>query len=424
MALVLAVATAVRLIVWWVQSSYGMSRMPMLPLNDWSDFYQIYANWLYFVHRGLLPYRDFYTYKYPPLFLYTLYLPYSLGGLHAGAMPILVSDVGTALLVYLLALKMGNVRIALVAGMTYALSPFVLYEVDYLWLSSQPMTLFIMISLYLLKENRVSLSYLSLAAAVMFRQEAIFILPTYFLLSARENWARALKGLGVFAAFVLMVSAPFLLVAPVDYIYSLNYIPGVHFNLGPLEPALAAASQVIKGAPTTSLPPGAQGPAYASMLGILDRMASFLDPLLLLLIASVIYMARWSRPFLELVSAFSLLVFLAAYSGLAGTAYAYYFVPVYALIFASMNNSRTMLIGIATAVLCMVVPEGPFQVIPPALCLLFMGAAQGSRPGGSSPADGLQAPTSLDAKGTPTELCHKCARQESWPLQHSSVPDP
>ncbi len=374
--LLLMIALVTRTAVSAIQVAYGAQRMPYLPLNNWADYYLMYAHWLLFVHQGILPYRDFYSYKYPPLFLYTLYPFYWAGGIHAAAIPIVASDAVTALFVYLIARTSAGENVAFAAGLTYALSPFVLYEMDYLWLVSQPMALFVLMAVYFLKSERPLLSAASLATAVMFRQEALFILPPYLVYFVARYRSQVLRGVGLFAVICLGISLPFLIIAPVDYLYSINYFPGGHFiNLGPLEPSAPGAAAIVNAA-NAAQPTGGAGPAYAAYLGILDRMATLLDPLLLLLLVPAIYAARKSAHILELTGAFSFLAGLTAYSDAVGPAFAYYFVPVYALIFASISNARTAALGVATAILCLVVPEGPFQVIPPALCLIAITALQ------------------------------------------------
>jgi hypothetical protein len=69
--------------------------------------------------------------------------------------------------------------------------------------------------------------------------------------------------------------------------------------------------------------------------------------------------------------AYSCLGLLLAFSNLIEPALAYYFVPVYALIFASVTDARTLAVGGATAILSATIPEGPFQFIL-ALASLFL----------------------------------------------------
>lgn len=372
-----ALAIAARIILSLVQISYGEQRVPGFALNNWTDFYGIYAGWLVYLHHGLLPYRDFPTYKYTPLFLYAMYPFYAAGGVHAAAIPLVASDAATAVLVYLTARQSAGARIAFAAGLTYALSPFILYEADYLWLSSQPMTLFILLAVYLLKTNRPRMSIAFLAVATMFKQEAIFVLPAFLVLYAEHDRQELPRGIGLFLIIVIAISLPFLILAPIDYIYGVNYYPIQEIiNLGPREPSIPIASQIINAVPPISVPLNAPGPAYAPYLGILDRMASILDPLLLVLLVPVLYVVRRYPNFLEMLCAYSLLAFLMAYSVLVLPTEAYYFVPVYALIFASIVNLRTLVVGVATTLLSVLAPEGSFQVIAPLLCLMLIAALQ------------------------------------------------
>jgi 4-amino-4-deoxy-L-arabinose transferase-like glycosyltransferase len=390
-------ALAVRIMVSLIQISYGEQRIPGLPPNNWSDFYGVYAQWLGFVHKGLLPYRDIISYKITPLFLYSLYPFYVAAGAHAAAIPIVVSDAATAVLVYLIAKRAAGNKIAFAAGLIYSLSPLVLYEIYYLWLSSQPMTFFMLLAVYLLKENRPILSIAFLAVAVMFKQEALFILPAYLLLYAKEYRKEIPKGLVLFLAIFVTVSLPFLIIAPKDYIYGINYFPNV-INLGPREPSPLAASQIFNAPPSNPIPVVVQGPVWASYLGILGRMGSVLSPLLLVLLVPALYAIRRSPHFLEMLCTYSLIAFLAAYSVLVGSTLAYYFVPAYALIFASIVNLRTLGLGVAAALLSVAIPEGSIQAILPLVCLLLMTALQdplqSSRAKGTTSLPTVQAKTS------------------------------
>ena len=392
--LLIGIAIGVRVVASLVQVQYGVRGVPGLPLSTWSDFYVVYAQWLGYVQKGLMPYRDFYTYKYSPLFLYALYPFFVAAGAKAASIPIVVSDAATAVLVYLIAKSFSGNRVAFAAGLLYAFAPFVLYYEDYLWLSSQPMTFFLILSVYLFKESRPVLSFASLAVAVMFKQQALFILPAYLLLYYKEHRASIPKGVGIFVAIVIVVSLPFLIAAPRDYIGSLNYFS---VYLGPPEPALPIASGIVNSATPAPNPLGTCGVqtipglytgtlcgsvvnakefAASLLAGRLDQIASFLEPLLLVLIAPALYVSRRSQSFLQMLCIYSLLACLVLFADFAEPSLGYYFVPVYALIFASVVDKRTLLLGVATALLSVTIPEGPFQVILPLGYLFVLMALQ------------------------------------------------
>jgi len=377
-----------------IQVMYGVRGFPGLPLSTWNDFYDVYGPWLGYVHNGLMPYRDFYTYKYTPLFLYTLYPFFVAAGQKAASIPIVVSDAATAVLVYLIARRFAENRIAFAAGLLYAFAPFVLYYEGYLWLSSQPTTFFLILAVYFFKESRPSMSFASLAVAVMFKQQALFIMPAYLLLYFKEYRANIPKGIAIFVAIVVVASLPFLIAAPRDYIGSLNYFT---VYLGPSEPAQAIASSIVNNATYAPNPLGTCGLqtipgvytgtlcgsivnvkefAASLLAGRLDQVAAFLEPLLLALLAPALYVSRRSRNFFQILCIYSLLASLVLFSDFVEPSLGYYFVPVYALVFASIVDKRTLLLGVATALLSAAIPEGPFQVILPLGCLFALIALQ------------------------------------------------
>ncbi len=386
--LIFAIAATVRIVVALLHAFQGLSGVPSLGLSTWGDFDASYVQWLGFVKQGLLPYRDFYAYKYTPLFLYALYPFYSAAGAAAASIPIVAADAGTAVIVYFLVKRVAGTRIGFAAGLVYALSPFILYYEDFLWLSSQPMTFFLILAVYLFSANRPMWSFASLAIAVMFKQEALFVLPALLLLYARESGRGAVKGFGLFSAVVVVISLPFLILAPVDYVNSLNYYQSVNIlNFGTPEPSLVtsagAAGSIASVGNYTQQPCGVtairhlytgsicgsivnvQEFASSLLVGRLNQIAFFLGPILLVLLAPALYVSRRSPNFLQILCVYSLLGLLIPFSIVVEAGLAYYFVPVYALIFASAVDLRTLLLGISTALLSLTIPEGPFQFILP-----------------------------------------------------------
>lgn len=405
--LLFAIALAVRSVASIVLLFYGSNGVPGIPLPTEGDFYAAYVHWLGFVQRGLLPYRDFTTYKLPPLFLYTLYPFFVAGGAQAAAIPIVVSDALTAVVLYLIVKRRAANWIGFAAGLAYALSPLVLYYEGFLWLSSQPMTFFIISAVYLLNEDKPTLSAAALAVAVMFKQEALFVLPAFLLVYAEGYRRRALKGVLVFVAILVAVSLPFLVLAPTDYIGSINYYPIQNIiNLGPPEPAHLLASGAAGSIPSnsSSLPPSfpdscativPQNQSAGSSCGttytltidvgylIMQRLslaASYIVPLLLVLFAPVAFVVRRAPNFLQIVCAYSCLAFLLVYQSLVAPSLAYYFVPVYALILASVTDARILAVGVAAAVLSFpigaAIPEGALQLILPLGSLFLITALQ------------------------------------------------
>ena len=125
-------------------------------LEIYHDFYGYYVTQLIDLSKGMIPYKDF-AYSYPPLFLYSLYPFFKLGGEYAASIPILLADAATSPLIYVIVRRFASERISLAAGISYAISPFFLIYEGYLWFSSQPMTFFLLLALYLLFNKKSAL---------------------------------------------------------------------------------------------------------------------------------------------------------------------------------------------------------------------------------------------------------------------------
>lgn len=384
--LLFGIALAIRLILAVDQAVYGLNGIPWLALSAWGDFNAVYLPWLSLLQHGFLPYRDFYTYKYTPLFLYVLY-PFYWIAPRLASVPIVLADAGTAVCVYLIARTVAGPRIALAVGLLYTLSPFVLYYEDFLWLSSQPMTFFIVLAVYLLSSDRPLLSSAALAVAVMFKQEALFILPAYLILFVRSFGRRTVRGIAVFAAVALVVSLPFLVLAPKDYLLVLSYYP-VYGTIpaSQLEPGIVGAltTGALSGAGSYTAQacgmqtiPGlymgticgsiinTQQFASSLLLGRLNQVAFVLSPVLLLLLAPALYSVRRAPNFAQMLCTYSMLCGFAAFSAFVEPSLAYYFIPVYALMFGAIVDRRALVLVTTVSLLILFVPEGPFQIILP-----------------------------------------------------------
>jgi len=380
---VLCAAIASRVIVSLVHLDIGVQWVSGVPgTGIWNDFTEIYLHQVKYLSQGYMLYRDIDT-QYPPLFLYSILPFYDLGGASAAWIPIALADALTAPLVYLIARRFSTEKVALVAGLAYAFSPVALVNEGYIWLSSQPMTLFLLISLFLLRGGRPLLSGGALAIAVLFNQEAIFVLPVYLVFIAKSR-ASLFKSGGFFAFTLFGGLSPFLLQAPKAVLIHLAiWLP---FNIGPSEPGrlpvFTPSSMVSIGQPCeyTVVPHVYSGTicgeianfkAYAWFLQIsrLDAMAAFIAPILFVLFGAGLIAVRRSPRILEMASAYSIIGGLFIFSALVHTSFAYYFVPVYALILASVTTRRSLIVGLAATTLGFFAGEGPVQFIIPIACI-------------------------------------------------------
>ncbi len=324
-------------------------------------------------------YRDIDT-QYPPLFLYSMLPFYDLARGSAAWIPIALADAFTAPVVYLLARRFSTEKVALMAGLAYAFSPVALVNEGYLWLSSQPMTLFLLLSVFLLRKGRPVVSAATLAVAILFNQEALFVLPAYLIFVAKSQASLVRSG-GSFVITLFGGLSPFLIQAPKAALNHLAFI-----NLGSTEPSrlqtFTPSNLVSIGQPCqyTLVPRVYTGTvcgdvanfkAYAWFLQIsrVDAMAAFIAPLLFVLFAAGLIAVRRSPNILEMACAYAMIGGLFVFQAMVHTSFAYYFVPVYALILASVTNRWSLIVGLAATTLGFFSGEGAFQFIIPMTCI-------------------------------------------------------
>jgi len=389
----LAVAASSRAIVSIVQVTYGTlfsGGLLWLPtLVMFRDFYGYYGTQLAFLAQGHVPYRDF-AYSYPPLFLYSLLPFYLLGGIYAASLPVLAADTATSPLVYLFVLKFTNERLAFLAGLAYALSPFILFYEGYSWLSNQPMFFFLLVSLYLLREGRPLPSSIALAMAVLFKQEAIFVLPVYAAWLVRNHGTDSWKALVTFLGVLFVGSLPFLLIAPNQYLGSTSY--GILRTSPSLSnAAVPVGSNALLSAQCPSTPRTSSGnwpcisssvtypnPLLTLAINAVEWISSIVQIPLFILIAPALYTLRRRDNFLELACAYSATGFFLLFSILIHPVYGYYMVPVYGLLLASSRRLSTLLISSIGPVLSLLTLVGYYQELLPLVITLGVISVQGT----------------------------------------------
>jgi hypothetical protein len=354
----------------------------------WDDFDGLYLVQLQHLAQGYLLYRDI-DYNSPPLFLYSMLPFYELGGSKAAMVPIVLADALTAPVIYLIVRKVASEKVALVAGLGYAFSPVALVNEGYLWLTSQPTTLFILLSILLLKKDRPVLCAGALAIAALFNLEALFVLPV-FAISMIKSRTSILKPGGLFALTFLGGLSPFVVLAPSA---TLGHVGFLNINLGPPEPSRLpiytppAAVSFAQACTNTVVPHVYTGALCGDIVNLktyvwflqlikIDAVADFVAPLLFVLFAVALVAVRRSPNILEMASAYSIIGGLFIFWALVHTPFAYYFVPVYALILASVTSRGSLIIGLAATTLGYLAGEGPFQLIIPLTCIFAFALLQ------------------------------------------------
>jgi len=403
----LAAASLSRALMSFLQALYGpvlQSGTPWLStLAMWRDFYGIYGYQLNLMAQGALPYRDF-GYSYPPLFLYTLLPFYLLGGAYAATLPILISDAATSPLVYLLVRRFSAERVAVFAGLAYALSPFMLLYEGYSWLSSQPMFFFLLLSVYLLRKGKPLPSSVALGVAALFKQEAIFILPIYAVWLIKNHRSVAWKAAVIFTGILFVGSSPFLAIAPHEYLGQVTFgalaipSPSPH-PVGAPPASIGVNSLLSSQCPPASAAPASNSPCISSSvtypnplltvtINVVESVSYFVRIPLLVLLAPALFVSRGKDNFLELACAYALTGFVILFSVLFHPAYAYYMVPVYGLLIASSRRLSTLTIASIAPLLGIMTAVGYLQEVLPLAATLAIVFAQEFSRGGFTPKEG------------------------------------
>ncbi|MBI3023894.1 MAG: glycosyltransferase family 39 protein [Thaumarchaeota archaeon] len=392
--LLFVVAAFFRIILSVAQLLFGIQRIPALPEAELiADFHGVYGSQLGLLHAGLLPYRDF-PYSYTPLFLYSLLPFYSIGGVNAAAIPIVLADAATAAVIYFIVREMASNKIAFLAGLAYALSPFMLLYEGYLWLGSQPMTLFLMASIYLLRRDKTILSSFALAIAVLMKQDALFVLPVYIGWQLWKYGVSASKSIVTLVLVILAGSLPFAISSPEDFLalvsYNLlaKYTPNttsagvIPTSLNPSLEAftqLCSSASVVQGIGILACSIPGSGYSYQPMEAaesIIYWISSYVRIPLLLLIAPAVYVSRRRNYVIEVASAYSFTGFLILFSVLVHPLFRYYLVPVYALLLASARSRASLIVVTGVQLISILSPAGIFQEILPLAAVLAVLAVQ------------------------------------------------
>jgi hypothetical protein len=401
------IALAIRGIVATLQVVYGINRSlnfdlylygsfnPGLEL--YRDFYIYYVAQLADMTKGMIPYRDF-GYSYPPLFLYSLLPFYSMGGSFLASIPVWLSDAATAPLVYLVARRFCTPKLSFAAGISYALSPFFLIYEGYLWYSSQPMTFFMVLSLYLLLIRRPLLSVAVFAICVLFKQELILLAPIYLVWYLRNYPTKTVfKALGIMGSIILAVSLPFILICPWQYLTAISY--GVLAQSYPPELYSSASNTISQLANSATAPQSLScdtisstwrslvchygaftytdaklippwtvifSGAFMDEIGVL-----FFVPMLGMTIYNLIRL-RNDRSVLFLSCSVILTSFLAFFAIEIHFIYRYYLVPVYIFPLVSARTRHSMLFAIAVPLVSLVFPSGNVQLLFPLFDVLMV----------------------------------------------------
>ncbi len=175
---------------------------------------------------GELPYRDWgAAYNMTPLFLFMLAPFWALPlGVWGPAIPIVICDALIGVAIYSVGKTLfHNEQKAKLAGIFAALTPVNLFYVGYLWLNPGIFTFFAIASLYYLLNDKHDTSAILLGLAVMSKQVAGIFFPFVLLYVLRNRGRNGLiRYFIIFTAICVVISAPFLVIYPNEYINMLR----------------------------------------------------------------------------------------------------------------------------------------------------------------------------------------------------------
>ncbi|MCL4518282.1 MAG: hypothetical protein M1587_03700 [Thaumarchaeota archaeon] len=234
------------------------------------------------------------------------------------------------------------------------------------------------------------LSSVSLAFSILFKQEALFILPAfvfwYFVKYRTKSW----KGIALLICILFVVSAPFLIISPVGYLNGVtsgslgvvysgpNFLRSTMTLPSPTSATTQACTQILASTLNSSqivcgltYSWGKPSPGYllVTMLEWVVYLAVF--PIFVLT-AFLLFLSRKRNNILELSCALSLIGFLLLFSLSVHSLLVYYFIPVYALLFASARGRSTLSVLIITSILSVFTPDKSY--VPALLTLLSLTA--------------------------------------------------
>ncbi len=240
---------------------YEFLRSSLEPYHDYQIWYKSFVkNWLY---EDWIPYTYFlpeiegytnwfsylwdllvginqYYYIYPPFFLYLLTLP-GLIDVNLIFIPLLVSTNLIPIIIYKFLSKQCNEKVAEWAFIATAFCPFLIFYNGGLLLNTSIVTLFFIITLYLVSLNKFKLSCVLLSISFLFKQTVIFfVLPmlAYMVIQSSKNKEGKFiklyfKELLIYSTLILgtifLGSLPWIIVNPRGYVNSIFVNQGFTF---------------------------------------------------------------------------------------------------------------------------------------------------------------------------------------------------
>jgi hypothetical protein len=199
----------------------------LIHVELYNDYQFFYLSWIPTLHEGAWPYSfDLFYYLYPPLWIYTTAIFGSVPSWLPG-IPLFVFNVATGFFVYKIALMLsGDERHSIFAMLVYLLNPITMLYGSFMWLNPTPYVFFVVGSFYLALDGKSDLSIAALAVATLYKQLAVVFFPLLVIAYIKKRTGYGplyilktfLRSTVIYGGIVLLVSLPFLIVSPEQYL--------------------------------------------------------------------------------------------------------------------------------------------------------------------------------------------------------------
>lgn len=347
------------------------------------DFDAYYMKQVALLSEGYIPYSQI-PLSSTPFSVYALFLLVLAGGRSLAALLPVLADASCPAIIYVIVKRRAGDGPAAVAAMGYALSPIALFFEGFIWFDSQPTVLLVLLSLLFAERGRARSSAATLGIAVLFKQDALFLLPALLLWEVLSRKRGALKYFETSLATIFLGSLPFLLTIPIPYLVEVSY--GLFPNFGWSGPtqslagpsaSLASSIQVAtcnytlnlsylvesclnNGTFTSWIRP--QG--LSNIVGLFGiYVGPFAISGLALLTVPILYLSREWENSKYLLASYASAAFLVAFSLLFHFAYRYYLLLPYSLLSVGSVNSKTAIVPGVAMVASVFLPEGNLQLL-------------------------------------------------------------
>lgn len=253
------------------------------------------------------------------------------------------------------------------------------------------MTFFAVLGVYLITRNKVVSSLSALALAILFKQEAVFLLPAVLFLSAYRGRERFLAGVTAFSSIVIAVSFPFFLISPRDYLSEITYELLGRWH-GTVPTVLATASTTCQtgfhSSPATVIKCALAGTTLSSFATNAPSVALLADSLsydlnvvsglvvipMFLLLIPFLMAQRKNQQLFNLVCLWSGVGLLILFSVILHPTFKYYYLPIYAIMLMGVVDKKTFAVAATTPAVSLATPSGAFQELLPILAIIAIAA--------------------------------------------------